>query len=289
MSKKDQKKENKCKDFIEMLKDNKDKIFVMSGEEKISLSDAVEKTIENITCVVKDGIIPISSEEATKKKTSEGLNLEARYAKAPFVLYEYAMKYRKIPQTMVLTLTPNDVEDLFTYNVNSTITTLMERTNIALILKKMTKAKTKIKNWLESDSEKDLDIFVINIPDIVLFTNTIKKKEVSNSVMFNLCIQVVKTKKKLSKLRKKDPDKYEEVLTSVFDETLNIAISLGNSYLHMELNDTFMPDVRKYFEHVVEAIKEPTTEKLINRIIYSTIDTNQLVEASNVLFETVIK
>ena len=62
MSKKDQKKENKCKDFIEMLKDNKDKIFVMSGEEQISLSDAVEKTIENITCVVKDGIIPISSE-----------------------------------------------------------------------------------------------------------------------------------------------------------------------------------------------------------------------------------
>lgn len=289
MGKKTKKKASNYKDFISMLKENKDKINIMKGEEKISLSDAVTQTVENITAVVKDGIIPISSEEATKKKTKETCNIDIRYAKTPFVLYEYSMKYRSIPQTLVLTLTEDDVEDLFEYNSNQTVTTLMERTDIALILKKMDKTKTKIKNWLNQEAVEDMEMFVVNIPDIVLFTNTIQKKDISKSVLFNLCIQIVKTKKKLSKMKKKNEDNYYDICNSIIDNTFENAVSLGNSYIHVELNPILTPDISDYTKKVLEKIQEEPVNSLINKVIYSLSDTNDMVEATNVIFNKVLK
>ena len=69
MGKNKKKKASDYKDFISMLKDNKEKIYLMKNDEKISLSEAVTETVGNITAVVKEGIIPISSEDAAKKKT----------------------------------------------------------------------------------------------------------------------------------------------------------------------------------------------------------------------------
>lgn len=289
MGKNKKKKASDYKDFISMLKDNKEKIYLMKNDEKISLSEAVTETVGNITAVVKEGIIPISSEDAAKKKTSGNCQINLHYAKAPFTLYEYSMKHRTIPQTLVLTLTEEEVEDLFDFNVNPTVTTLMERTNIGLILKKMEKQKTKIKNWLKQEPDEAMEMFVVNIPDIVLFTSTIQKKEISKAVFFNLCIEVVKTKKKLSKLQKKDPDAYTDLCKSVLDNTLEVAISLGNSYVHIEPNFVFIPEVRPYMEYLVEKATNPPANSLINYIIYTFANTDELTEASNVLFEAVLK
>ena len=272
------------KKFVSALKENQKKIFVMNGEEKVSLEDAVDASVANITSVPKDGVIPITSDEASKKRDESEIQADIRYAKTSFTLYEYAMKYYKTRQTLVLTMTQNDVLDLFVFNACETVNTLMERTNIALILKKMEKAKKKLEKWLEREPETDYEMFVLNIPDIVLFTNVLKKKEVSNSVMFNMTIQVVKTKKSISKMKKKDSEAFEEMCKSIKADTLKNAINLGNASIHIDVADAFMTDAAESASQWSSAIlDDESNKKLFNRIIFSTDDSNNLVTFSNEL------
>lgn len=280
MSKKKKNKKAEYKSFIGMLKDKQKKIFIMKGDEKVSLTDAVDQTVKNITSVPIDSVIGVSSEDAVKNRDSYNTIFTARYAKAPFTLYEYAMKYPKRPQTFVLTVTPNEVEDIFDYESNKNISVLMERTNIGLILKKAEKAKNRLKNWLKTEPENDIDMFVLNIPDIVLFTDVLKKDEVSKSVLFNITIQVIKTKPSINKIKKKNEEKYKEVVEKVIDLTLKSSVLLGNSFIHIPVEGLFMGDLSEYGKTWISHVVDTDNEKAINEIVFSADNSVDFTELS---------
>lgn len=283
------KKMSAYKEFVSALKENQKKIYVMNGEEKVSLGEAVDNSVMNITAVPVDGIIPVTSEDAAKKRDMNTIQVDCRYAKSAFSLYEYAMKYHKTRQTLVLTLSEDEIINLFDFNMHDTITTLMERTNISLILKKMDKTKNRLRKWLDRDSDEDCEMFILNIPDVVLFTNVLKKKEVSTSVFFNLTIQVVKTKKNFEKMKKKDSDTFAEIMKTVKENTLKVAKDLGNASIHLEVSETFMNDVNEAANQWFEIITgDETNQKLFNKIIFSTDNSNNLVAFANEIVNKVM-
>lgn len=287
MGKKKNKKKNAYKSFVEMLKDKQKKIFIMKDEKKISLSDVVDETISEITSVPQDSMIAITSEDAAKKRDAGSAVFETRYAKAPFSIYEYAMKYPKRTQTLVLTLTPAEVEDIFEYNSNENISVLMERTNIGLILKKMDKAKNRLKKWLSTEATEEMETFVLNIPNIVLFTDTLKKDEVSKSVLFNITIQVIKTKPSIKKIKKKSSEKYNEIIGKVIDTTLKTAVSLGDANIHIPVEGSFIDDLKDYASKWTDAVYDTDNEKLLNNIVFSADHSLSFTELANSLIDCV--
>ena len=282
MSKKNKKSKQKkvIKGFSNMLKEHKKDILIAKDERKISLSEATNETLNAIKCVPFDAIIPITSDEAAKKKKIKDFHVDVHYAKPAFAMYEYAMK-KPEHQTIILTLTPDELVALLDYGVNSTITSLMERTNISLILKKMEKPVNKINRWLKSESEEMIDMIVLNIPDIILFTDNLKKGEVSRTILFDLCIQVVKTKKDLNKIKKKNVDDYDEITKKVKEMTIQNAISLGHTSCHIPMDSIFYND-KIGGKQWIESIDESETCKtLISNLIFSSESNIRLIEFAN--------
>lgn len=277
------KKKNKgYKSFSSMLKNNSDVIKVNYNDEKMNLEKATSLSVKGITSVPEDSVIEVSATESSENRENVPFTTDVRYAKSAFTLYEQAMRHPQMKQTLVMTFTDKEVVDLFDYGMNETINTLMERTNISLILKEMEKAKNRIRKWIEREPSTEMEIFILNIPDIVLFTGKIQKKEISPSILFNLCIQVVKTKRPMQKIQKRDPEKYSEITKNLIDHTITNVMNLGHSWIHVGWNSELIKDVIEYSEMWKKSIEEnETVGKLINSIIFSIDNSEDFIEFSN--------
>ena len=151
----------------------------------------------------------------------------------------------------------------------------------------MDKAKNRLKKWLSTEATEELETFVLNIPNIVLFTDTLKKDEVSKSVLFNITIQVIKTKPSIKKMKKKSSEKYNEIIGKVIDTTLKTAVSLGDANIHIPVEGSFIDDLKDYASKWTDAVYDTDNEKLLNNIVFSADHSLSFTELANSLIDCV--
>lgn len=272
MAKKNKKKDKKnknSKSLIQILKDSKEKIAVFdtTTSTKSTLDEMIKKSIEGITSCETSSIIPVSASEAAEKKEAIQFTIESRFAKHVFSMYEEAMRNTNVVQTICVTVPVDEAESIFDYGSNSTISVLLERSNLGLIVKKANKMKNRLSSWIDDDHTES---YIINIPKVVFFSGNIVAKETTPAILYNLMIQILPyTSKDLSKMRKKNNEKADKVQKQNISELITSAISVGNASCDIIIcTDDFVTDIDSYVKDWKEVLNEDV-RKCLNKIIFS--------------------
>ena len=262
--------------FGKVLKENAKKIRIAVGDETKSVAEMTEDTIGAITASPLDGVIPVSSAEAVENTIpgESGLTLMTSYAKVVFTLYEFALKNPAIKQSLVMQLPASEVENILDGDFGMEYDSLFTHTNLKMILDGMSeKRKTRLCKWSE-ETVNNPDIYVVKIPNVIFFYNTIKKGETADSRLFDLVLVFVRTKKDLHKLKKKE-EQFTELSDWVVKSTVNILRDLGIGSMHIALNDDFFDDVHKFATAWAKNLST-NDNKILNRIVFSTMDPDTL-------------
>lgn len=284
------KKKNKEKQsFTKMLKENQKKISIeIDGEEK-SIPTCTEESAENVICATLDALVPLSSEEAIKKKADIKFDMDTRYSRAAFMLYENGVKMTHYPsQTLSVIMDVEQATDWMDYGMNPIIESLMTKTNLSMILGELEKPRKKIEKWLQGKPEDDAnhETMVLNIPNVVLFTGLVKKGEPSDAILFNLMIIMVRTKKPMDKIKSKNNDLALEIETSVIDDVIDAAIKLGNSALLVDISNPFNVTSESYANKWFELVcNTDNRNKLFDYIMFNAEILNQYIVFSRTLQE----
>ena len=282
------KKKNKKKDslafFMEMLEKNQKHINITENEKTVSLKDKTAAAIEAARAVPFDAVIPVSSADAAKEKSSELFKTTCYYTTPIFKLFEVSIA-STVRQTMIMTVDVNDMETLFEPGMNETITNLMGKTNLSMVVKELPKLRKKFDKWAGRElDETPFDMFVITIPDLILFTNKIRKDEASDALLFNLVIQVVKTKKSIAKIKKKG--NIEDLSKFVIKCTIENIKNLGLSNVVMELNDDMSEDYYELAENWVINLKgDEDLQKMMNHLIFTVMNSTGYAIVSTKFFD----
>lgn len=282
------KKKNKKKDslafFMEMLEKNQKHINITENEKTVSLKDKTESSIEAARAVPFDAVIPVSSADAAKEKSSEAFKTTCYYTTPIFKLFEVSIA-STVRQTMVMTVDANDMETLFEPGMNETITNLMGKTNLSMVVKDLAKLRKKFDKWAGRElDETPFDMFVITIPDLILFTNKIRKDEASDALLFNLVIQVVKTRKSIAKIKKKG--NIEDLSKFVIKCTIENIKNLGLSNVIMELNDDMSEDYYELAENWAINLKgDEDLQKMMNHLIFTVMNSTGYAIVSTKFFD----
>lgn len=272
MAKNKKNKKNELIHFNEMLEENIKHISVLKDEKGVDLSDLVSESASKTTAVPFDAVVPVSAADAAKEKKNIVFSKGVFYTSAVFKLFENAMSMQS-KQTIILTVDAEDVPYIFEPGVNETITSLYGKTDLSLIFKEMARPKKKLEKWLQRslDESVPFDIFVLNIPDVVLFTNKIRKDKVSEGIFFNLCIQVVKSKKKVEKLKKKG--KIEELDKFIIKCTMENIKNLGMGSVVTELTEAFAKDWYELAENWSIYLKaDEDFVKMVDRLTFTVVN-----------------
>lgn len=283
-------KKNKEKtSFSKMLKENQKVIRVATndGEEK-DLATLTSETLENLVASPLDGMIPVSSSEAAENavKGATKLSISTAYAQSVFSMYEFALKYYGTKQTLVVTVSEKDVEDIWDANAQA-YGPLKDRSNLKLVLDKFPeKAKKKVMNWAEEDCVPAL--FVIRIPNLVVFHGDIKKNAVSKAKFFDLVIEVIRSGKPMPKLKKKRPDEFARISQFVVDSTVRVLKEFGASCAHIPLNKDLYDDPHDYATMWCKALVDEKNN-LLTRVVFCTPDPDELVSFNAQLTEDMLK
>ena len=262
--------------FGKVLKENAKKIRIAVGDETKSVAEMTEDTIGAITASPLDGVIPVSSAEAVENSIpgESGLTLMTSYAKVVFTLYEFALKNPTIKQSLVMQLPASEVENILDGDFGMEYDSLFTHTNLKMILDGMSeKRKNRLCKWSE-ETVNNPDIYVVKIPNVIFFYNTIKKGETADSRLFDLVLVFVRTKKDLHKLKKKE-EQFTELSDWVVKSTVNILRDLGIGSMHISLNDDFFDDVHKFATAWAKNLST-NDNKILNRIVFSTMDPDTL-------------
>lgn len=282
MAKKNKKKDKK-RTLVQILKESKDKIVVFdtTTNEKSALSDMIKNSIDGTTSCETSSIIPVSASEAAEKKEAVSFSIESRFAKHVFSMYEEAMRNINVIQTICVTVAKDEAEDIFEYGSNPTISVLLERSNLGLIIKKAEKMKNRLSGWLENDADES---FIINIPKIVFFSGNIVAKETTPAVLYNLTLQVLPyTSKELAKMRKKNNEKANKVQKENINQLVTSVVALGNASCDILVcTDEFITDIHDYIEDWKLALSEDI-RKCLNKVIFSFEKDTDFIPASREL------
>ena len=283
MSKK--KKDKKKKNLVSILKENKDNITIKKGDKLVSLGDATKESIESITSCEQSSIISISAGEAADKKENVEFSVETRFSRHVFAMYEEAMRNTNVTQTICVTVTADEAEDIFEVGTNPTLSVLLERSNLGLIVKKADKMKNRLTGWLEEPGDES---YIINIPEVVFFCGNIPSTGTTDAIFFNLTIQVLPyTTKELGKMRKKNKEKADDVQKKVITELIESQVSLGNVSSDILIKtDEFISDISVYVDQWKEVLDE-AKRKCFNKIIFSFENDVDFIPASRVFREWV--
>lgn len=268
MAKKNKNKKQKgdTQTFCNLLNDHKKNINVLKDEVSKSLIELTQYSVENTTGCPFDGIVPISATDAVKTKVAP-LEFNGYYSNSVFKLFEMSLSI-PVRQTLVITINAEDVPYAFKTGSNESITNLLERTNLSLVLNDINKPMKKLNKWVESEAEEDMDMFVINIPELVMFTNKIRKDKISEGLFFNLTIQVIKSNKSIEKLKKKG--QIETLSKFIIKCTLENIKSFGNTSVVIELTDDFSEDWQELAENWRIMIQnDEGISKIVNRISFT--------------------
>ena len=284
------KKKNKEKQsFVKMLKGNQKEISItVNGEEK-TIPELTEASVTNTTCSTIDGLVPVTSEEALKKKASVQFTMDTRYSRAPFMLYENGVKMSSEPaQTLTIIMNTEQAEDWLEYGIDPILESINTKSNLSLILSELDKPRKKLEKWIAGKPEDDVnhESLVLNIPEVVLFTGDIKKGEPSSAFLFNLMVVIVRTTKSIEKITKKNKDLALEIETAVVEDVVNAAIKLGNSSLLVDIANPFNITAESYANKWFELIcNTDNRSKLFDYVIFNADVLNQYVLFSRTLHD----
>ena len=293
---KKKKKTKHVETLTEVLKENKKLIFVKKDENtKVSIAEATQESAENVTAVPIKGIIAVSAEDVAGRKKLADSQIQMRYAKPVFTMYENALKMES-KQTLMLTYTIDEAaEAINEAEKGSILYELSKRTNVQNILKKMDRPFNKLNKWISAEwfSEEpsdEPDIFVIHIPDVVMFTKTVKMNEVSESIRFDLLIQVVKTEKKITKIFKKDEDRYHEINHKLRESTIQLIKDLGIVCPNIQIDDAYNTlgnEISLVWKTLLEKefSNDGTLAKYVDKLSFTTENSNVFIEFSNAMNE----
>lgn len=265
--------------FSKMLKENAKKITIKVKDEERSLHSLTEETVENLVATNADSIIPASTTEVAEESLgTKSLGIGITYSRMPFSMYEFAIKHGTAKQTMVLTLEAENYTKILNCSLED-LDVLSSRTNIQMIMDKMpAKVVKKLENFAENEEGKN-DAFVLKIPNIVLFYDTIKKKEVSPAKLFDLVVVLVRTKKSISKLKRKNPDLFKNLCSSVVEQTVSVMANMGITCSHIRMDSLFYEDPHVYASNWVKSLTEnDAAQKILERVIFCTNDVDTLAQ-----------
>lgn len=275
--------------FSKMLKENQKVIHVLNtdGEEK-DLAEITNETLEAIIASPLDGMIPVSSSEAAENVVPGAmkLSISTAYAQSVFSMYEFALKYQATKQTLVVVVPEKEVEDIFDANYAS-YGPLKDRSNLKLVLDKFPeKARKKLANW-EEESEIP-GMFVIRIPNLVVFHGDIKKNTTSKAKFFDLVIEVVRSGKSLPKLKKKRPEEFTALSNFIVESTVRVLKEFGASCAHIPLDKDLYDEPHEYASMWANAL---SAEKngILTRVVFCTSDPDELVSFNAQLTEDMLK
>lgn len=278
MSKKKDKKSKEKKTFSKMLKENASNIKLDAGD-GITLDKQTQNTLENVIATQVSSLIPVPVSEAVKNADTDvsRLSLSTVYAESIFSLYEFALKNTGVKQTLVLYVPEDEIEDIFDDDYPG-YGPLKDRTNLKLILDKFPdKARKRLFNWQASvDGNGTKDMFVIRIPDIVIFHGDIKKDQQCKSKLFDLVITVLHAERKMTKLKKKDGDAFAEASAYYVDTTVSVLRKLGVSSAHINLCSDLFDDPHDYAKLWTKHLFDEK-DKILTRLLFCTSDPNVLV------------
>lgn len=283
--KKDKKKGNELTRFNQILAENTKHINVLKEEESVNLGKLVSESVSKVTAVPFDGVIPVSAADVAKSKKLKTPDVNVYYTTSVFKLFEMAMS-TPVTQNLIITVDANDMEYFFDPGFNEAITSLYGKTNLSLILKELQKPKKKLEKWIDAelDDETPYDMFVLSIPDVILFTNKIRKDDVSEGIFFNLLIQVVKTKKSVAKLKKKK--QIEELSKFIIKCTMENIKNFGCVNVTTEITDKFSEDYYECAENWKILIQaDESFEKMIDRLSFTVTNSTGFAVAANKISE----
>ena len=282
-------KKKEKSNFSKMLKENQKVIRVLTsdGEEK-DLAAITNETVDSIVASPLDGMIPVSSSEAAENAVPGAMKLaiSTAYAQSVFSMYEFALKYQSTKQTLVVVVPEKDAEDIWDSNYAS-YGPLKDRSNLKLVLDKFPeKAKRKIADW-GSESEVP-GMFVIRIPNLVVFHGDIKKNTTSKAKFFDLVIEIVRSGKSMSKLKKKKPEEFADMSKFVVDSTVRVLKEFGSSCAHIPLDKDFYAEPHEYASLWARALNDDKNN-ILTRVVFCTPDPDDLVSFNAQLTEDMLK
>lgn len=287
MAKKDKKKKknkgSKVEQFNVMLNKHKDEIEMYKDEKKTTLEKVTSDSAKAVKATPFDGVIPVPSTESAKDKKVD-FHLSAHYSSPLYKLFELALG-APVPHTLVLTVDVADVDLLFHPFINQTITSLYEKSNLYLILNKAEKQRAKLQKWSETEAEEEFDMFVMNIPDIALFTESIVDGK-AKAIYFNLVIQVVKSKKPIGKLKKKNSSKLEDLCRFIIKCTMENIKNYGCTTVITPVSENFAPDFYSVIQNwgaLLDA--DDAFAKVVNAIHFAVKDSSGYAIVSNGVLE----
>lgn len=277
-------KKNKLPNFSKMLKENQKKIIVsVKGEEK-KLSDITDDSVEGIVCTALSSVVPVSVTEAAENSVPgvKKLSASTSYAQTAWSVYENALKNGDIKQTMLIMAPVSDFAEILS-GVSEDLEPLESRSNIEMILDKFPEKMTKrIAKWSET-TDQIPDLFVVKIPNVVLFTDSIKKNETCSSKTFDIVICLAKSAKSLKKLKKKDKEQFDETVDFIVSKTIKVLKDLGSSCVHTNIDERFVSDPHDYADVWAKHLLEEMNSGIIANFTFCTTDTDTLVSFNDQL------
>lgn len=280
-------KKKKKMTFAKMLKENQKDITVMHQDKKKTVAELTAETVKAITAAPLEGMIPVSSGEAAENTLPDikQLSVSTSYAQNVFSMYEFALKYTGTKQTLVVSVQEDDIWDM----LNPTYPgygPLRERTNLSLVLDKFPdNYSKKVTTWANKENGKVPDMFIIRIPNLIIFHGNIQKKEPSKAKFFDLIIQVIRSEKSLPKLRKRNEAKFDETVAFYVEGTAKALKNLGVSCAHIPLESDFFKDPHDYARLWGEKLTEEKN-KILMRVIFCTPDPDVLVSFNSEIGKT---
>jgi hypothetical protein len=240
------KKKDKDKSFTNALDDNKKKINVqpIGWTEPKTLAEAIDDSVEKTTSCSINAMIPVSvTESAENQPDLPYLAITTCYTDSIYSLYELGFKSQGVKQTLVVPLLRDSADDIFEdERLDAVIRALSRNTNIALVIDELPK-KTwkKLKEWANDDDGGNM--FVIRIPNLLMFHENVKKNEVTTPSLFDVLITVSNVSSKSLKKAKKSSDEAIDDWTKAFTtDVVSIFDNFGVGSAHVPLWKEFFRD-----------------------------------------------
>ncbi len=284
-------KKGKAPSFSKMLKENEKKILVTVKGEEMKLSAATSASVDGIICTSLDSVVPVSVSEVAENSVPgvKKVSVQTSYAQTAWSLYENALKSGDIKQTMLIMTPESDIDDVLSGDYED-LEPLYGRTNIQLIMESIPEKLIKrITKWHESDPVKNLDMFILKIPNVILFTDSIKKNVPCSTKLFDLVFCFVRTEKSLKKLAKKNKDKFDEAVNFSVTRAISVLKDFGSSCVHTTIDHRFMIDPHDYAEIWAKNLIEESEKGIISNFTFCTTDTDTLVSFNNQISKEFLK
>jgi hypothetical protein len=272
--------------FGKQLKEEKKKIILNIQGEEVPFTKVVESSMTDMIGTSLDGVVPVSVTEVTKDvvENAKGLGVSTSYAQPAWSLYEYALKFPKEKQTLLITA-PYEYAGVVIDCDEPSLKWLKTRSNISMLLGGVSeKIKKRYEKWEAAEDGQVPDIFVFRIPNVVLFTENIKKNEPTKVKLFDVVILFVKGEKKFLKLKKKNSDAFKETVDFTVQKGISVLKQFGVSSVHTDITSIFFNDPHEYAKLWGKYLfSDKSDVGILHRVVFSTTDTDTMVQFNSEL------